>query len=161
MKYQRLTAQELDSLRDDFIRFIASQGIDAGAWEKMKAEELESAEEMIDIYSDLVYDQALSKCQYLEHVSAKEFKAIHFEDEQAVVKGIKVNSDSDINLNTTDFQASVQGGLENNEIDIFSATKNHEKIREEEMFDWIKKGAYMADEKWFVEVGRLIDHIKA
>lgn len=160
MKYQRLTNPELENLKEDFIRFLASQGIDAEAWQKMKSEENDGAEEIINIYSDLVYDQALSKCTYIEHVSAKEFKTLKFEDEKTIVQGIKVKEDSNINLNTSEFQQSVQKGLENNEIEVFTASKNHEKIREQEMFDWIKKGGYMADEKWFNEVARLIDHLK-
>ena len=158
MKYQRLSTAELDNLKDDFIRFIASQGIDADSWTKMKSEDITAAEEIIDIYSDLVYDQSLSKCVYLEHISAKEFKAIRFDDDAAIVQGIKVNADSDINLNTPEFQESVQKGLAANEIEVFTATKKHEALREQEMFEWLKKGAYMADEKWYVEITRLINH---
>ena len=160
MKYQRLSSAELETLKDDFIRFLASQGIDADAWLKMKTDCLNEAEEIINIYSDLVYDQALTKCNYIEHVSAKEFKTIHFTDTHAEVKGIKVTESSNINLNTPDFQKSVQEGLETNEITVFVASKKHEKLREQEMFEWIKKGGYMADEKWFFEVTRLIDHLK-
>lgn len=160
MKYQRLTNAELENLREDFIRFIASQGIDAEAWTKMKMGNNESAEDLINIYSDLVYDQALSKCHYLEHVSAKEFKSIHFLDDKALVQGIKVKEGSEINLNTDQFQISVQQGLENNEIEVFTAQKPHQKLREQEMFEWLKKGAYMADEKWFNEITRLINHLK-
>ena len=160
MKYQRLTSAELENLKDDFIRFIASQGIDAGAWQKMKSEDNKAAEEIINIYSDLVYDQALSKCNYMEHISAKEFKAIKFDDEQSIVQGIQVKDDSEINLNTDDFQKNVQKGLTQNEISVFTATKRHEKLKEQEMFDWIKKGGYMTDEKWFNEISRLIEHLK-
>ncbi len=160
MKFQRLTNEELENLKDDFIRFIASQGIDAEAWTKMKMENNESAEELINIYSDLVYDQALSKCQYLEHVSAKEFKSVHFLDTEALVQGIRVKDGSELNLNTEQFQKSVQQGLEKNEIEVFTAQKKHEFLREQEMFEWLKKGAYMSDEKWFNEISRLIDHLK-
>lgn len=159
MKYQRLSSTELENLKDDFIRFIASQGIDAGAWQKMKSESLDEAEEIIEIYSDLVYDQALNKCNYLEHISAKEFKTFHFTDTESVMYGIKVKPESDINLNTDKFQASVQKGIENNEVEVFTAAKKHENLREQEMFEWIKKGAYMADEKWFLEIQRLINHL--
>jgi hypothetical protein len=160
MKYKRLNSSELENLKDDFIRFLASQGIDAAEWQKMKSEKVEDAEEIINIYSNLVYDQALSKCNYIEHVSAKEFKTLKFEDDQTIVQGIKVKESSNINLNTQDFQKSVQQGLENNEIEVFTATKPHQKLREQEMFDWIEKGGYMADDKWFNEVSRLIDHLK-
>ena len=112
MKYQRLTHAELENLKEDFIRFLASQGIDAEAWTKMKMGNNDSAEELINIYSDLVYDQALSKCQFLEHVSAKEFKSIHFLDQNTQIQGLKVKEGSEINLNTDQFQTSVQQGLE-------------------------------------------------
>lgn len=160
MKYQRLSSAELDNLKEDFIRFIASQGIDAGAWQKMKSENTEGAEEIIDIYSDLVYDQALAKCEYLEHISAKEFKSFQFKDDLSVMYGIKVKPNSSINLNTDDFQSSVQKGIEQDEIEVFTATKKNEKLREQEMFEWISKGAYMANEKWFNEILRLINHLK-
>lgn len=160
MTYQRLTSDELENLKEDFIRFIASQGIDAEAWSKMKMSNIDAAEDLINIYSDLVYDQALTKCQYMEHVSAKEFKSIHFKDKEAIVSGIKVTPNSEINLNTDAFQQSVQKGLESNEIEVFTATKKHDKLREQEMFEWIKKGAYLADEKWFNEITRLINHLK-
>jgi len=160
MKYQRLSTEELEAVKADFIRFLASQGIDAGSWQKMKSEDLNSAEEIIEIYSDLVYDQALNKCNYLEHISAKEFKAFYFTDESSEMYGIRVKPNSDINLNTDAFQESVQKGIETNEIEVVSATKKHEKLREQEMFEWIKKGAYMADEKWFKEISRLVEHLK-
>lgn len=160
MKYQRLSSAELENLKEDFIRFIASQGIDADAWVKMKSENIDGAEEIIDIYSDLVYDQALSKCKYLEHISAKEFKSFQFNDDHSLMYGIKVKPGSTLNLNNDNFQSSVQQGIENNEIEVFTATKKNEKLREQEMFDWISKGAYMANEKWFNEILRLINHLK-
>lgn len=156
MKYQRLSTAELENLKEDFIRFMASQGIDADAWQKMKSERMEEAEEIIEIYSDLVYDQALSKCNYLEHISAKEFKAIQYRDEEAVVIGLRVIEESSINLNTDSFQKDVELGLANNEIEVFTATKKHEKLREQEMFEWIKNGAYMANEAWFNQMKRLV-----
>jgi len=157
MKYQRLSTAELESLKDDFIRFMASQGIDAEAWQKMKSGRIEEAEEIIEIYSDLVYDQALSKCIYLEHISAKEFKTIQYKDEEAIVLGLKVKDYSNINLNTDNFQKDVEQGLANNEIEVFTATKKHENLREQEMFEWIKNGAYMADETWFNQLQKLVD----
>ncbi len=160
MKYQRLSSTELESLKDDFIRFLASQGIDADLWQKMKADELNKAEEIIDIYSDLVYDQALSKCEYLEHVSAKEFKTIEFRDNEAWVQGIRVKPDSEINLNTDKFQESVQEGLTRDELEVFTASKKYQNVREREMFEWIRKGAYMTDDKWFNEITRLLEHLK-
>ena len=156
MKYQRLSNAELGNLKDDFIRFLASQGIDADAWQKMKAEHLEGAEEIIAIYSDLVYDQALSKCNYLEHITAKEFKTIKFDDTQAHVIGLRVSAKADIDLTQPNFQQVVEKGLQTGEIDVFEASKTHEKIREQEMFTWIQQGAYMANDAWYAQMKKLI-----
>jgi hypothetical protein len=76
------------------------------------------------------------------------------------VQGIRVKSNSDINLNTDKFQESVQEGLTRNEIEVFTAQKEYNKIREQEMFEWIKKGAYMTDDKWFKEISRLLGHLR-
>lgn len=156
MKYQRLSKEELENLKDDFIRFLASQGIDAEAWTDLKQNKTQQAEGIIDVYSDLVYEQALSKCVYLEHLSAKEFKAIHFTDTHAHVIGLKVAADADINLNTPQFQDTVQAGLKNNQISIFTATKAHDQLREQEMFSWLKKGAYMANDLWYTQMKQLV-----
>lgn len=155
MKYQRLSNTELENLKEDFIRFLASQGIDADAWQKMKAEQLSTAEEIIDVYSDLVYEQALSKCHYIEHISAKEFKTIHFDDAKAHVIGLRVSAEADIDLTSPSFQKVVEQGLQAGQIEVFEATKTHEKLREQEMFTWIQQGAYMANDAWYTQMKKL------
>lgn len=149
MQYQRLTSAELEHLTDDFVRFIATQGIDAPLWNAMKNDRPEDAEKIIDIYSDLVYDQALSKCEYLEYLCKTEFTCLRFEEQHTQVVGIRVVENSLIDLTDSHFQEMVQKGLQSGEIQLFSARKKHEKLREQEMFDWISKGAYMANGDWF------------
>jgi len=157
MKYQRLSAAELENLKDDFIRFLASQGIDAPLWNSMKKERLEDAEKIIEIYSDLVYDQALSKCEFLEYLTPKEFTCLRFNERQTFVVGVRVSENSSIDLTTSQFNADLQKGLDSGEIQLFSASKKHEKLREQEMFDWITKGAYMADEIWFTQFQKMAE----
>jgi hypothetical protein len=157
MKYQRLSAAELENLKDDFIRFLASQGIDAPLWNSMKKERLEDAEKIIEIYSDLVYDQALSKCEFLEYLTPKEFTCLHFNERQTFVVGVRVSENSSIDLTTSHFTVDLQKGLDSGEIQLFSASKKHEKLREQEMFDWITKGAYMADEIWFTQFQKMAE----
>jgi hypothetical protein len=110
------------------------------------------------VYSDLVYEQALTNCQYIEHISAKEFKSIRFTPTQAVVVGVKVNGPQadEVNLNTKNFSEAVSKGIENGTVQVFTATKKHEKQRELEMFDWLKKGGYMANADWYSSLIQLL-----
>ena len=156
MKYSRLSTAELENLKDDFIKFLASQGIDADAWAKLKENQITKAEGIIDVYSDLVYDQALSNCKFLEHLSAKEFKTMKFDENTVHLIGLKVAESSTINLNTNKFKEDVQRGLDSNEISVFTAVKPLENQRELEMFDWLKKGAYMANGDWYKQLALLL-----
>lgn len=44
MKFERLSKSELENLKDDFVRFLATQGIDAPMWQELKENNLEKAE---------------------------------------------------------------------------------------------------------------------
>lgn len=156
MKFERLSKSELENLKDDFVRFLATQGIDAPMWQELKENNLEKAEGIIDVYSDLVYEQALSKCQYLEHISAKEFKCIRFTPTQAVLIGVKVSANSEANLNAENFATVVEKGVLDGSISVFTASKKHVSTRELEMFSWIKKGAYMANGDWYNQLIKLL-----
>ena len=48
---------------------MASQQIDAKEWEKIKKEKPLIAEEEMGIFSDVVWEDVLSKTEYLEHIS--------------------------------------------------------------------------------------------
>ena len=49
MKYARLTKEQLDSLQQEFINFLATQTITANEWNTIKKEKPEVAEQEIDV----------------------------------------------------------------------------------------------------------------
>lgn len=69
MKYTRLTKEQLEELHPEFIRFLASQSIDKAEWDTLKAEKPEVAEQELDVFSDLVWDEVITKAEWLEHYS--------------------------------------------------------------------------------------------
>lgn len=156
MKFQRLSMAELENLQDDFVKFLASQGIDAPMWQALKTKEIAKAEGIIDVYSDLVYAQALANCDYLEHISAKEFKSIRFTATQAVVVGVKVKDSSTINLNAENFNEVLATGIDQGAVTAFTGAKSFTEERAVEMFSWIKKGAYMANGDWYKALLQLL-----
>ena len=70
-KYKCLTADELQNLEKEFINFLASAQITGSDWEKMKKDEVEKVEELIAVFSDLVYEKVLSKIKFLEYRDTK------------------------------------------------------------------------------------------
>ena len=58
MKYKRLASQELEALEKEFINYLATEQITADEWVKMKETTPEKSEELIDVFSDMVYEKA-------------------------------------------------------------------------------------------------------
>ena len=73
MKYARLTKEQLDSLQQEFINFLATQTITASQWQTIKKEQPQVAEQEIDVFSDLVWEGALGQAKFLENISPRFF----------------------------------------------------------------------------------------
>nr|MDJ0644861.1 DUF6495 family protein [Flavobacteriaceae bacterium] len=69
MKYRQLSREQFESLHQEFAQFLAAQQIDVKEWTTIKENKPEIAEEELNLFSDLVWDDALTKTNYLEHFS--------------------------------------------------------------------------------------------
>ena len=66
MDFRRLTNNELEELKTEFVRFLVSNTVTGDDWEKIKKENPERAEGLIEIFSDIVFKKIISKVEYLE-----------------------------------------------------------------------------------------------
>ena len=69
MKYSRLSKEQFESLHEEFALFLASQSINKQEWDIIKAEHSVFTEELLDLFSDWVWEQSLDKIVYLENRS--------------------------------------------------------------------------------------------
>mgnify|MGYP001012618670 FL=1 len=69
MKYRQLSKEQFLELHSEFSKFLATQQIDFKEWEQIKKENPEMAEEELSIFSDVVWEDVLSKTKYLDHIS--------------------------------------------------------------------------------------------
>lgn len=83
MKYTRLTKEQFEELHQEFATFLASQNIDKTQWEQLKTETPQIAEQELDIFSDLIWEGALNKIEYLEHFSKSHIFLFHFTENKA------------------------------------------------------------------------------
>jgi len=154
MKYKRLVAEELYALEKEFITFLSSAQITGLDWDKMKKNEQEKAEELIDVFSDLVYEKVMSKIFFLEFRDKKELNIFHFEDDKIVLNGIRMKEDSSINLMSDDL-FSEWNSNKSNEISIIKTEKVYIKERGIEIFEMLEKGCYITDDKLFKAIADL------
>ena len=92
MKYRRLTLEELNDMETEFVRFLVSNTVTADDWEKIKKENPERAEGLIEIFSDIVFDKVLEKVKYVEHRSRYDIKTFRCLEDKIELLGLKVSS---------------------------------------------------------------------
>lgn len=141
MKYKRLTNDELEELETEFIRYLATYQITAQEWEKMKETEPKKVDELIETFSDLVYEKTLTNIEYLEYKTPNDIKTFHCQKDKIVMMGLMVEGDVTIDftkqLASNEMSELIQKS--NAQVNLYSAEKEYKGGREEELFrmlDW-------------------------
>ena len=141
MLYRRLTKEEFDNMSEDFSIFLASNSIDKAEWDEIKANDTEKADGMLDIFSDLVFEKALSSCKYLERISETEIHTYFFAEKQAHMITIQVKEGVSADFVHDKLSEIFIQLLKDKNLNVLQGTKAYEKKREVEMFEIMQKGA--------------------
>jgi len=143
MKYTLLTKEQLESLYADFSKFLASQQINVKEWNTIKRNKPELAQEQLELFSDLVWNDVLSKAKYIDHISPKQldlFNCSAHSIHRIVVKISKNNFDF---YNEVDYKWFLNN-LNHTSLTFFQAQKKYKKERNLELFDLIQKGGLIS-----------------
>ena len=148
MRYKRLNQEELQALEKEFVNFLASAQITGSDWVKMKTNELAKAEELIDVFSDVVYDKILRKIKYLEYRDAKTLNIFYCADDRIVLAGMRVKEHSQLDFTAPDFFAKWNAD-DFTMVNIVKSEKGYVKERELEVFELLQSGCLITDDKLF------------
>lgn len=139
MKYRQLTKEQFEGLHQEFALFLASQSIDVKEWNQIKNEKPTVAEDEMNVFSDVVWDDVLTKTNYVEHFS--ETSANLFKCDATEIHRIVIKINWNINLLTQDgFEWLMKNPMDNS-VDIFKGSKVYQSERNLEIFDLIEKGS--------------------
>jgi hypothetical protein len=133
LSFRKLTEDELEELKDEFVQYLVANGVDADLWEQYKKDELEKADLFVQQFSNLVLQKSLEKVEYLEHRTPSDLKLFYCGKE--VIDLIALKSSVVDLTNLAEFNAE-----DFKNIEIFKATKPYTKKREVELFELTKKG---------------------
>ena len=121
-------------------------GITAEDWVKIKANELEKTETLLDLFSDVILEGTLRKIQFLELQSTAYYQSIFFGRDKMVTV---VLSRKDKNRTMLDENLSLETMLNSSDYEIFKGQKDFTKEREMEVFEMTKKGFLIGDGTFF------------
>jgi len=155
MKYSRLTKEQFEELHQEFINFLATQSVTADEWENLKANKPEMAEMELDVFSDLIWEGALNKADYLENISAQHMYLFHLGEEnmQAIVLNIK----NDVDITTTEGYNWLRENLMDENVEFLQADKDYSADKNMDKFKMIEQGASITKGDLFRYFDKLIN----
>ncbi|MGS2738077.1 DUF6495 family protein [Sinomicrobium sp. M5D2P17] len=154
MKYRRLTKEQLEELHPEFINFLATQSITANEWAKIKEEKPGTAEEELDVFSDLIWEGVLAKTEYLENISARQMHLFYMTDKEMKLIAIRILN-PDIDLTTKIGFGWFKKHFMTDMVDIMTATKAYSTDKNKDKFELIEKGGAITRGelyRWFDEI---------
>jgi len=146
-KYRLLSKEELLQFEKEFIEYLAANGIAADDWERLKADENDKAERIVELFSDVVLEGVLRNIEFLELRSKQQLMTFQCLPEKILLAGMRSD---DANANFTDPEF-IQRGLTAPPagLSVFSSEKEYEPNRERELFEMTEAGCLVSDGKLF------------
>jgi uncharacterized protein YecA (UPF0149 family) len=156
MKYTNLTKEQLAELHEEFSKFLATQQIDFKEWEQIKKENPEMAEEELSIFSDVVWEDVLSKTKYLDHISEHHINLFKCDETEISRMYIQLKDTTKSFLNLNDFDWFINNPL-NEVFEYFRATKSYNSERNIEIFKLIEMGSEISKGDLYQAINQLTD----
>ena len=155
MKYKRLTKEQFEELHKEFTHFLATQSIDKGEWDKIKADKPEVAEQELDVFSDLIWEGVLSKANYLEHFSKNHIFLFHCQErliQSIVLKALT----SEVDFMEKEGLQWLSDNIFTETVEIHLGKKEYQDERNKAIFDLIKEGAILSDGQLYLQINGII-----
>ena len=140
MKYTRLTKEQLEELRPEFINFLATQSITGDEWAKIKKDTPKVAEDELDLFSDLIWEGVLSKVVYLENISAQQMHLFELSEKEMKLIAVKVMN-PEIDLTTPIGFNWFKKNWSSDFVEYMTAAKAYTDDKNLDKFQLIKQGA--------------------
>ena len=151
MKYARLTKEQLEELRQEFINFLATQSITADEWAKLKTDKPEVAEQEIDVFSELVWEGVLTQAKFLENISSQHMYLFHLREDEMKLIAVKILNEA-IDITTKEGFQWLRENYTTEEVEILTANKAYSEDRNADKFALLKQGSNITKGKlyqWF------------
>ncbi len=157
MKYSRLTKEQFEELRQEFINFLATQSITAEEWKTIKKNKPEVVEQELDVFSDLVWEGVLKKVNYLEHISLNQMHLFHCLEKEMRLIALKVQNEG-VDLTTKEGFHWLRENLLSDDVEFFTAKKAYSDDKALDKFKLIEQGAIITKGDLFRYFEKLVSN---
>lgn len=137
---------ELEKLEKEFVDFLVVNGITADDWEKLKREDPLKAEEIINQFSDVIWEGTLRKAEYItKYAQHAVFCFQCLPDKMRLIK-VTPESEDELMYDFDDLKRAVET---NKKLFVQRAEKAYQPSREREIYSMIEQGCEITDHTLF------------
>jgi len=155
MKYARLSKEQFESLHEEFALFLATQSIDKKQWDQIKTENLTLTDELLDLFSNMVWDQSLDKITYLENRSDHHLFLFKCLDKRIDLILIQLESNCP-SLSEKDYKRWLGEHLTDPQVSIFESNRIFNEDFKKEKFKLMEQGALVTDGATFEDLKKFL-----
>lgn len=150
-KYRLLSLEELQELEKEFVDYLIINGIVADDWGKIKNEDPEKALKIIDLFSDVVFEQILQNTQFLEFREKTKIETVQCLKDKFVVVGLEGMNVKGLDFNDSeDLKKYINDPPEN--LRIYTTEIPYQESRELEIFKKINQEFLISDGALFKSI---------
>ena len=146
MKFRRLSQEELAEMETEFVRFLAANTVTGEDWEKLKEQNPEKAEQLIALFSDIVFEKIINDIKYLEFKTPSDIKTFYCQEEKIHMIGLRIDGNSSIDFTQNQSPEQMLSLLQLSEakLQMYQGEKAYKKDRAQELFDMMQNGALIS-----------------
>jgi len=154
MKYTRLTKEQFEDLHEEFAKFLATQGVDRPKWDAIKSQQPEVAEQVLDVFSDIIWEGVLSKIEYLENNSPKQLFLFHLRESE--MKAMVIKTEEAVDLTTLEGLQWLEKMFHSETVELLVANKAYVNDRNSDIFALIRQGAVISEGHLFKAIEKVL-----
>jgi hypothetical protein len=143
-KYRLLNNEELQSFEDEFVKYLVVNGIAADDWKKLLADQPESAQKIVDMFSEVVFEKVMRTAKFLEIKRKSYIQSIQCLEDKMVMVAMSTKNPG-LDLTELDWTAV----KDYSDFEIHSAEKEYANDRQEELFKLTEIGYYISEGELF------------
>lgn len=155
MKYKMLSKDQFDELHKEFIKFLSSNLITKEEWTALKSKKPDVAQQYLQKFSDIVWENVLKKVKFLENINLNYMYLFKINIDSISLIGLKVNN-TKLDLRLKEGIIWLRENLMSDDVEIFRAEKKIDKDKEQKIFSLIEQGACITKGNLFKYFAELI-----
>jgi cag pathogenicity island protein 24 len=153
-KFRRLRRDELEEVRDQFIKFLGVNGIDADSWQNMKVDEPQKADRLILQFSQIVFEGVIKRIEYLVQKRPRDLRTYRLHADKIEMRGILLEGETSLDLSNTEVTPQdmlITLRADGAKVKLFSGERAYNPSigREQDIFLLMEAGALIDDGELF------------